>query len=120
MLYEVITVGIPFEKQDRGLTLALGGFTTGVSPLCLANSFTPFANGGYYSYPSCITKIENGMGEIIYKRPNTKTSVLSSQTAFLITSMLKSAAATGTALNIIRLSLSRITSYNVCYTKLLR
>jgi len=90
-------VGIPFEKKDRGLTLALGGFTTGVSPLCLANSFTPFANGGYYSMSSCITKIENGRGEVIYQRPNTKASVLSGKTAFLITSMLESAAATGTA-----------------------
>jgi membrane peptidoglycan carboxypeptidase len=90
-------VGIPFEKKDRGLTLALGGFTTGVSPLCLANSFTPFANGGYFSHPSCITKIENGQGEVIYERPNTKTSVLSGRTAYLITSMLESAATTGTA-----------------------
>ena len=90
-------VGIPFEKKDKGLTLALGGFTTGVSPLCLANSFTPFANGGYYSIPSCITKIEDGKGEVIYKRPYTKTSVLSGRTAFLITSMLESAATTGTA-----------------------
>lgn len=90
-------VGISFEKKDRGLTLALGGFTTGVSPLCLANSFTPFANGGYYSASSCITKIENGKGEVIYERPNTKTSVLSGRTAFLITSMLESAATTGTA-----------------------
>ncbi len=90
-------VGIPFELKDRGLTLALGGFTTGVSPLCLANSFTPFANGGYYSLSTCITKIENGRGEIIYERPHTKTSVLSGKTAFLITSMLESAATTGTA-----------------------
>ncbi len=90
-------VGIPFENKDNGLTLALGGFTTGVSPLCLGNAFTPFANGGYYTYPSCITKIEDGTGEVIYKRPETKTSVLSPETAFLMTSMLETAAATGTA-----------------------
>lgn len=91
------SVGIPFEKQDTGLTLALGGFTTGVSPLALCNSFTPFANGGFYSYPNCISKIEDSAGEVVYARPNTKTSVLSDETAFLITSMLESAASTGTA-----------------------
>lgn len=91
------SVGIPFEDEDVGLTLALGGFTTGVSPLALCNSFTPFANGGYYSYPSCISRIEDSSGDVVYSRPVTKTNVLSKETAFLITSMLKSAATTGTA-----------------------
>lgn len=91
------SVGIPFENEDTGLTLALGGFTRGVSPLSLCNSFTPFANGGYFSYPSCIIKIEDSNGEVVYSRPNTKTNVLSKETAFLITSVLESAATTGTA-----------------------
>lgn len=91
------SVGIPFEKNDTGLTLALGGFTTGVSPLTLCNAFTPFANGGYYSYPSCITSIEDSSGNTVYSRPETKTCVLSKETAFLITSMLESAATEGTA-----------------------
>ena len=91
------SVGIPFDKKDVGLTLALGGFTTGVSPLTLCNAFTPFANGGYYSLPSCITRIEDGQGKVLYERPDTKKAVLSKSTAFLITSMLQSAAETGTA-----------------------
>jgi penicillin-binding protein 1A len=91
------SVGIPFDKKDVGLTLALGGFTTGVSPLTLCNSFTPFSNGGYYSLPSCISKIEDGRGKIVYERPDTQVSVLSKDTAFLITSMLETAAQTGTA-----------------------
>ena len=91
------SVGIPFEKQDVGLTLALGGFTTGVSPLTLCNSFTPFANGGYYSIPSCIIRIDDGKGKTVYERPVTKVSVLSKETAFLITSMLQTAAESGTA-----------------------
>ena len=90
-------VGIPFDEKDKGLTLALGGFTTGVSPLCLANAFTPFANGGYYSLPSCISKIEDGRGDIIYERPKTKTGVLSPETSYLITSMLETAVDSGTA-----------------------
>jgi 1A family penicillin-binding protein len=91
------SVGIPFEKDDTGLTLALGGFTTGVSPLTLCNAFTPFANGGYFTYPSCITRIEDSTGEAVYIRPETKTSVLSKETAFLITSVLESTATEGTA-----------------------
>ncbi len=91
------SVGIPFEDEDIGLTLALGGFTQGVSPLTLCNSFTPFANGGYYSYPSCIVKIEDSNRDAVYTRPKTKTNVLSKETAFLMTSILQSAATTGTA-----------------------
>jgi penicillin-binding protein 1A len=91
------SVGIPFENKDTGLTLALGGFTRGISPLALCNSFTPFANGGYYSYPSCIIKIEDSSGDVVYSRPKTKTNVLSEETAFLMTSMLESAATEGTA-----------------------
>lgn len=90
-------VGIPFNDRDIGLTLALGGFTTGVSPLRLGNAFTPFANGGYFSQPTCIRKIENGEGDVIYEWPETKFSVLSRETAFLMTSMLQSAATVGTA-----------------------
>ena len=91
------SVGIPFEKEDIGLTLALGGFTMGVSPVCLTGAFTPFANGGYYTMPSCISRIEDGRGEVLYQRPDTKTCVMSDDTSFLMTSMLKTAATTGTA-----------------------
>lgn len=91
------SVGIPFDQKDVGLTLALGGFTTGVSPLTLGNAFTPFANGGYYSHPSCISKIEDGRGKVVYERPASKVAVLSKETAFLMTSMLETAADTGTA-----------------------
>lgn len=90
-------VGIPFEPQDTGLTLALGGFTKGVTPLSLCNAFTPFANGGYYSYPSCISRIEDARGNVVYERPQTKTSVLSEDTAFLMASMLESTVQDGTA-----------------------
>lgn len=91
------SVGIPFEKKDVGLTLALGGFTTGVSPLTLCDAFTPFANGGYYSLPSCIDRIEDGQGKVVYEQPETRKAVLSKETAFLVTSMLETAAQTGTA-----------------------
>lgn len=90
-------VGIPFENQDNGLTLALGGFTKGVSPLCIAGAYTPFANGGSYALPYCITKIENGGGEVLYQKADARVCVISDKTAFLMTSMLKSAVESGTA-----------------------
>ena len=91
------SVGISFEEVDTGLSLALGGFTTGVTPLSLCNAFTPFANGGYYSQPSCIVRIEDASGDMIYERPESKVSVLSAETAFLITSVLQTTVSEGTA-----------------------
>ncbi len=94
-------VGISFEEEDKGLTLALGGFRKGVTPLALCNAFTPFANGGYFSYPSCISRIEDARGNAVYERPQTKTGVLSEDTAFMMTSMLQSAVEEGTARRLI-------------------
>lgn len=90
-------VGIKFVAGDDNLTLALGGFTQGVSPLELGAAYTPFGNGGYYSKPYCITKITAPDGTVMYEHKTDKYHVLSSDTAYLITSMLQSAVEYGTA-----------------------
>ena len=38
--------GLPIEKEDNNLAIALGGMSKGVSPQQLANAFTVFPNGG--------------------------------------------------------------------------
>lgn len=55
-------VGIPFDSKDYNLSLALGGFTTGVTPLELCSSYQPFANGGYYKEATTIRYIVDKMG----------------------------------------------------------
>ena len=54
---------IPVEEN---LTLALGSMST--SPLELAASYIPFANGGYSFRPSFIRRIEDSQGNILYER----------------------------------------------------
>ena len=90
-------VGIRFDSQDNNLSLALGGFTQGVSPLELCASFMPFSNGGYYTQPYCIKKITAADGTLIYQYKTDKYHVLSEDTSFLMTSMLSSAVEYGTA-----------------------
>ena len=90
-------VGIPFDQRDDSLSLALGGFTTGVSPLELAGAYQPFASGGYYCAPSAISKIVDRDGNIVYQKDEEKNAVLSSQSAFLMSSMLESTVQYGTA-----------------------
>ena len=90
-------VGIPFEPGDDNLTLALGGFTKGISPMELCASFIPFSNGGYYTPPYCISKITRPDGSVIYSHEPGKFHVLSEETSFLMTSMLSSVVEYGTA-----------------------
>ena len=89
--------GIAFDKKDNNLSLALGGFTTGVTPLCLAGSYLPFADGGAYKKPGTIKKIVDKEGKTVYTDPLDEKYVLSESTAFLCSSMLRSSVEYGTA-----------------------
>ncbi|MGI6161318.1 MAG: transglycosylase domain-containing protein, partial [Christensenellales bacterium] len=90
------SVGIPFDKEDNNLSLALGGFTTGVSPLQLCGSYTPFANGGTYTEPYFIRSITDREGNVLYAHKGYKNRVLRNENAFIITSMLQSVVDGGT------------------------
>lgn len=91
------SVGIPFGEKDKNLSLALGGFTTGVTPLELCASYLPFSSGGYYGNPSAIQKIVDSEGNTVYEWDQTKYNVLSDSSAFLMSSMLSSSVEYGTS-----------------------
>ena len=89
--------GIPFDVRDDSLTLALGGFTYGVSPYRLCGAYAAVADGGIYREPFVITRILDRAGCELYRRPAREMRVLSSGNAFILTSLLKSVAEQGTA-----------------------
>ncbi|MBQ6691964.1 MAG: transglycosylase domain-containing protein, partial [Clostridia bacterium] len=60
-------LGIPFEESDIGLSLALGGFQSGVTPLELCGAYSALASMGVYINPHFITRIESADGKIIYQ-----------------------------------------------------
>ena len=92
------SVGIEFDEKDNNLSLALGGFTNGITPKELASSYQPFANGGYYTAPTTICRIISSDGRLLYSSDRrVKHSVLSEETAFIMTSLLKSGVEYGTA-----------------------
>ncbi len=90
-------VGIPFETTDYNLSLALGGFTTGVTPLELCSAYQPFANGGSYKEAYTIRYILDKDGNTVWSCDKEGKSVLSEESAFLMTSMLSSGVKYGTA-----------------------
>ncbi|MEH7336127.1 PBP1A family penicillin-binding protein [Neobacillus drentensis] len=88
--------GIPVEKEDRNLAIALGGMSKGVSPLQMANAFSAFPNGGKRQDSHLITKIVGPTGNIIAEREAKTTKVTSKSVANEITSMLLNVVETGT------------------------
>jgi len=78
----------------RDLTLGLGSLS--ISPLELTSVYSVFSNGGVRNEPVMIRYILDGKSNIIEQsRPDPK-QVLSPETAFLITSMLRSVVDYGT------------------------
>ncbi len=84
------------SDSDRNLSTALGGLTTGVSPLELAGAYGAFANEGVFIEPYAITKITDQNGKVIWEHDSKKKPVMSEQSAYLLTSCLTDAATSGT------------------------
>ncbi|MUP59941.1 carboxypeptidase, partial [Veillonellaceae bacterium M2-4] len=63
--------GIKVAKRDQNLALALGGLSTGVSPLQMAKAYSAFANNGNLPNNAYfITKIEDASGNVIAQNSN--------------------------------------------------
>lgn len=91
--------GIKVPKKDRNLALALGGLSTGVSPLQMARAYSAFANNGNLPNQSYfITKITDASGKVIAENKNTGSHrIISSNTAKEMTSMMLGVFTNGTA-----------------------
>ena len=89
--------GIPLSAQDVNLSLALGSMTYGVSPAQLCAAYGTLANGGARIEAHAIRRVTDRQGRILYEAHIPDETAVSAQTAFLVTDMLKTAAATGSA-----------------------
>ncbi len=88
--------GIPVEKEDKNLAIALGGMSKGVSPLQMANAFSTFPNGGKREDSHLITKIVGPTGNVIAEHDTKTTKVTSEEVADEMTSMLLNVVESGT------------------------
>ena len=94
-------VGIELDNRDWNLSLALGSMTYGASPVQMAAAYAPFANGGTFRTPYFIEKITDRDGMVVYQHHDSGTWVLSAQSAYLLTDLMRTviASGTGTRLN---------------------
>ncbi len=90
------SVGIEFDERDQNLSLALGGFTYGITPLQLCGAYQPFAAKGLYAKPQCVRRITDADGNELYRHEPEKRRVMSAENAYIITSMLESVVSAGT------------------------
>ena len=89
---------LPVEEGDRSLALALGGMVHGCSLPALADGYAVFAAGGVYAPASCIVRVENERGDVLYSHDGTRRErVFSEDVCFLINDMLMTCVREGTA-----------------------
>ncbi|MDB3976222.1 PBP1A family penicillin-binding protein [Gammaproteobacteria bacterium] len=87
-----------FDKQRLPADLSLSLGTASLNPLTNAAAYAVFANGGKKIEPYVIDRILDRAGKILFKKQVKETrQVIDSRIAFIITDILKEAAARGTA-----------------------
>jgi penicillin-binding protein 2A len=91
--------GIPVEKEDKNLAIALGGMSKGISPLQLANAYSTFPNDGKRNDSHLIQKIVGPTGNIIAEHEAETTKVTTRTVANEMTAMLLNVVETGTGKN---------------------
>ncbi|MCG8400822.1 MAG: PBP1A family penicillin-binding protein [Firmicutes bacterium] len=88
-------LNLPLHKDDRNLSLALGGMTRGLSPLELAGGYAALANGGYRIRPRTIIQIYDRLNRPLVECSAPK-PVFSKRTCRDMTRLLRAAVRFGT------------------------
>jgi penicillin-binding protein 1A len=84
------------SRNDRQLSIALGGITKGVTPLELVSAYGTLANQGVHVEPIAILKVVDKSGRTIIDNKPEQWSAVSKQVAFIVTDMLRSVVTQGT------------------------
>ena len=83
--------------QDYTGSAALGGFTRGASTLEMSGAYTALANGGVYRKPSCIVKVEDSYGNVVFETQMEEKQVYEASAAKAMTDILEGVMTRGTA-----------------------
>ena len=98
-------LGINISNSDLNLSLSLGSLKNGVNVLDLLAAYNTIASKGNYSTLCFVNKILDEHGNVIYSHENYSTPVVSDESCFLLTDILKDCAKTGTANKLASLNL---------------
>ncbi len=123
-------MNITLTDNDKTLGIALGSTENGATLSEIASSYNVFINYGYYEQPSCIKKILNENGKIIYQENQSKSKVFEEDTIEIINDILKECKINGTSKKLCELNFDicsktgtvgtkqgNTDAYNISYTK---
>lgn len=77
------------HPEDNNPIASIGGFTNGVSPVEQAGGYYTLVNGGYYTQPSCVTKVDYLEQNTVYQNTRKGKQVYSPESAYMMTDILK-------------------------------
>ena len=83
--------------NEQYISIAMGGFNQGMSPLEMTAAYTVFANRGVYSKPIFYTRVLNSKGNVILENKPKSKIVYSEETIYIMNSMMRDVVTRGTA-----------------------
>ncbi len=83
--------------QDYTGSAALGGFTRGTSTLEMSSAYAALANGGIYRKPTCVLRVEDSAGKVLFQAQREEKLIYQAEAANLMTDILKGVMTDGTA-----------------------
>ncbi len=89
-------VGID-RRQEQYASIAMGGFTRGMTPLQMAAAYTVFANQGVFSEPMFYTQVLDYSGKLILNNVPVHREVYAPETIYIMDSILGDVITKGTA-----------------------
>ena len=84
------------DAKDYRLPSALGGFTEGVSAVEMAAAYSTLENDGMYRTPTCIKRILDAAGNVIFMSAQTEEQIYQHNAARAMTAMLMGVMENGT------------------------
>ena len=84
------------KEADYILATSLGGFTKGVSAVEMAAAYATLQNDGDYRTPTCIKKITDAEGNLVYTSQQENIHIYSETTSRMMTDILTTAMESGT------------------------
>ena len=89
--------GIEFSEKDTGLSLALGGFTDGITLQTLTNAFVPYSNNGQMIKSGFVREIRTRDDIVVYRKNENKKQIMDEDIAYLTHDLLKYGVKNGTS-----------------------
>ena len=90
------TLALNGSVNDRNLAMALGGLTSGVTPLEMASAYGVLANQGVHVEPIAVTKVVDRSGKTIYNGSPKQKAAVNPKNAYVLVDMMKDVLTRGT------------------------